>query len=309
MLKAQPAVAQENPVAEKISGLSSEAFRNLPAGAIPRIAVLEFAVSDERLAKQGVGEAMAVMMESHLDSLGAVLIERRQLEGVIQEMELAVSGLIDTDTAVRVGELSGASVIFMGSLSELGSMLNVNLRAVDTNSGEILYTSFATLDRELVIEEAQKYVVLVGGERSPIMAALGSAVLPGLGQVYTGRSIRGVAIFGLATAGLLTALSASSKADEFRDSYEQKRQLYLSAVDAGEIDRIRKEMVDENESYKKASGFGKTALFLTGIVYGYGIIDAITGAKKYNQRMQEMYAFGLSTNRESVRVQLTLRIR
>ena len=303
------ATARGNPVAEQLASLTREALEAVPDPSERRIAVLEFVISDEKLAKQGVGEALAVMLESHLDSLGVQLVERRHLSDIIEEMELAVSGLLDTDTAIRVGELAGADVIFTGSLSELGAMVNLNLRAVEAESGEVLFSSFTTLDRDLVLTEAEKYVVIVGGERSPFLAGIGSAVIPGLGQVYTDRPLKGAVIFGLATVGLVSAISAHAQAGDHHDEHEAMRQLYLSTVDPGEIARSRGEMQDAGESYRKATGSRDTLLLVTGILYGYGIYDAIRGAARHNRGLRDRFAFGFSTDRTSVRIQFTLGIR
>jgi len=180
---------------------------------------------------------------------------------------------------------------------------------VEAQSGEVLFSSFATLDRDLVLAEAEKYVIVMGGRLSPILAGIGSALIPGLGQVYAERPYKGAFVFGLATAGLISALSADKKAGDHRDEHEASRHLYLSAVDPVDIVRFRDDMRASSESYQKATGSRDTLLLLTGIVYSYGIFDAVRSAGRHNRGMKEQYALSLSTSRSSVRVELTLRIR
>ena len=66
------------------------------------------------------------------------VIERGQLQSVMDEQKLALSGLIDDATAVKVGEIVQAGRLLVGSYTLSGTNLTVNGRIVDTESGTIL---------------------------------------------------------------------------------------------------------------------------------------------------------------------------
>ena len=65
---------------------------------------------------------------------------------VAAEMELQLSGMVDESTAVKIGKLSGAEVIAIGSVYEFGGLhyLNVQLLAVET--AEIVGSSIAVAE-------------------------------------------------------------------------------------------------------------------------------------------------------------------
>ncbi len=77
------------------------------------------------------------------------VIEREQIEAILEEQELGVSGIISTKSAVRLGEVAGADHIFTYSLDNSeasektynsGSLWGkVSARIYNTESGEIVY--------------------------------------------------------------------------------------------------------------------------------------------------------------------------
>ena len=77
------------------------------------------------------------------------VIEREQIEAIIEEQALGVSGIISTESAVRLGEVAGADHIFTYSLDNneasektynSGSLWGkVSARIYNTESGEIVY--------------------------------------------------------------------------------------------------------------------------------------------------------------------------
>jgi opacity protein-like surface antigen len=78
------------------------------------------------------------------DSLAAVLsrsnelvvAERANLDAILEEMELQLSGLTDEASAVKVGELLNAEAIFYGSVTERADEFSVAITAVRLESGQ-----------------------------------------------------------------------------------------------------------------------------------------------------------------------------
>ncbi len=66
------------------------------------------------------------------------VIERGELKAVMEEQKLALSGLIDDATAVKVGAIVQAQRLLVGSYTLSGTNLTVNGRIVDTESGRVL---------------------------------------------------------------------------------------------------------------------------------------------------------------------------
>jgi hypothetical protein len=65
------------------------------------------------------------------------VVERSKLQSVLDELQLAQTGLIDTTGAKQVGKLLGADIILTGTLAPTGDEWNVNLRVINTETGLI----------------------------------------------------------------------------------------------------------------------------------------------------------------------------
>lgn len=81
-------------------------------------------------------QAVAEIIRTELVGLpGVRVIERSRLNAVLEERSLSMTGLT-TDEAAKVGVLTGADYVAVGSLSALGSTYTVSLRLVDVRSSE-----------------------------------------------------------------------------------------------------------------------------------------------------------------------------
>ncbi|MBN1383922.1 MAG: hypothetical protein JW983_03445 [Elusimicrobia bacterium] len=66
------------------------------------------------------------------------LVERSQIELVLKEQKLQMSGILSNKKAVKVGEVVGAKKIVIGTLSRLGEKYFLVLRIVDVENSVIL---------------------------------------------------------------------------------------------------------------------------------------------------------------------------
>ncbi len=76
--------------------------------------------------------------ENALDGIpGFVLVERGDLDKVLREHELAVSDLMATESAIRVGKLIAATHILTGTVIPMKESVAIFARIVDVESGAI----------------------------------------------------------------------------------------------------------------------------------------------------------------------------
>ena len=99
----------------------------------PRIAVIEFKnKADNQWWYHGGAEACQDVFVTELVKSGKFrVVEREQLEALMQEKNLTLSGDVDTSTAVRVGKLLGVNYLLTGAVTEYGTTSH----SVDTPSG------------------------------------------------------------------------------------------------------------------------------------------------------------------------------
>jgi len=131
----------------------------------PVLAVLKFQDESGMMPLQGgVGRVLTNIVGTELAARDAfTVVERRKLAAVLEEQELAQSGRLKPGEGARIGELTGAQYLVMGTITAFednektqvsgggffskakvenvsgGAYLAVDLRVVDTTSGEVAF--------------------------------------------------------------------------------------------------------------------------------------------------------------------------
>jgi curli biogenesis system outer membrane secretion channel CsgG len=77
------------------------------------------------------------------------MVERKDLQKILAELELQLSGLGDEANAARVGKLLGAEVLLSGTLYRRGDSFELFLKLVRVETGEVLAVTKARLDAKL----------------------------------------------------------------------------------------------------------------------------------------------------------------
>ncbi len=91
------------------------------------------------------GETISEMLTTSLiNSNRFKVIERSQLDKVLQEQALGQTGALDTETAVVVGKIMGLDAVVVGSVSKLVSQYEADARILNVESGEALTAASAS---------------------------------------------------------------------------------------------------------------------------------------------------------------------
>lgn len=112
-----------------------------PAQADDTVAVLYFQnQGNPELEPLKVG--LAQMLITDLTGApGVQVVERAQLQAILDELELGHSGAVDPDSAAQVGKLLGAEWMLMGSYFEMAGTLRVDARLVNVETGAIQHAA------------------------------------------------------------------------------------------------------------------------------------------------------------------------
>jgi curli biogenesis system outer membrane secretion channel CsgG len=135
------------------------------ASAKPVLAVLKFQDETGAMPFQGgIGRVVTNMLASEIAARAVfTVVERRKLYAILEEQNLAESGLLKPGDGAKIGQLTGAQYLVMGTITAFepdtetkvsggglfrrarveqtnhGSYLALDLRVVDTTSGEVSY--------------------------------------------------------------------------------------------------------------------------------------------------------------------------
>lgn len=121
------------------------------------------------------------MLTTDLVGAGGVkVVERTQLQAVMDELKLGHSSVVDKDTSARVGKLLGAEYLVLGSYFSLAGTLRVDARLVKVETGEVVHASganglvgeFLDLERKLAGSFRDQLARLIPGAATAVAAAL-----------------------------------------------------------------------------------------------------------------------------------------
>jgi TolB-like protein len=104
------------------------------------VAVLPFSERGQEVAEQGQ-QVTDLMFANLVINPELFLVDRADLETVLEEQELSLSGAVKSDEAVQVGQLTGAKVLVTGSVMQVGSSRYVIAKIIGTETSRVLGAS------------------------------------------------------------------------------------------------------------------------------------------------------------------------
>jgi curli biogenesis system outer membrane secretion channel CsgG len=138
-------------------------------GEKPRIAVLEFKnkADNQWWFHGGATAAQDVFVTELVKSGKFRVVDREQLEAMMQEKHLTQSGDIDPKTAMKLGKLLGVNYLLTGAVTEYGNtdvsgggggvsagkrkfVAALNARLINASTGEVLWADEATQEESSV---------------------------------------------------------------------------------------------------------------------------------------------------------------
>jgi hypothetical protein len=167
-------------------------------------AILNFQSSDEAMDKQGA--EIATLLEADMSASDhAVIVERQEVDKVLNEQELGQSGLVSADTAAKIGSLTGAQVLVTGRLFAVGNQYMVVAKVISTETSRVYGITTTLSDLGKLSDAAQDLSgkidavlashrdVLVVQEETPeqrlqrLKGVLGQRTLPSVNVTITER--------------------------------------------------------------------------------------------------------------------------
>ena len=108
---------------------------------VPTVAVMDFTgfMLGEAGNSVNLGKAVSAMLVTEFSGRdGIQVVERQDLNALLQEQRLALSGRVDESSAVEIGKLLGAQYMFYGQVASIADNLRIDIRAVDVETSEVV---------------------------------------------------------------------------------------------------------------------------------------------------------------------------
>jgi TolB-like protein len=149
--QSQTSIRIRPPLDDQIAELSRQIANKIEAGQKQKIAVLEF--TDLQGNVTDFGRYLSEELITRLyDSNKFKVLERQLLNKIIAEQKLSLTGVVDPDSAKKLGKISGVDAIVSGTIADRGESLKVNARLINSETGEIFSAAATDIakDKEVV---------------------------------------------------------------------------------------------------------------------------------------------------------------
>lgn len=118
------------------------------------VAVLDFETPDPQLS--AYGGQMGTLVNTHLSMTGnIVLVEREELDKLLGEQELGLSGTVSASSAAQVGQLTGAKVLISGRAFMAGDELVAVARIMGTETSRV-YGEMVTFPKDQAVTDVAR---------------------------------------------------------------------------------------------------------------------------------------------------------
>lgn len=223
-----------------------------------------------------VANAVSDIIRAEFVNIGNfTVVERSQMNAILDEQGLQMTGCTDASCAVQFGKLLSARRIVVGEITKIGQSIMITARYVDVQKGSSLFSAKEKAASVEVIDKSAEKLAkdlarrIIEGDKeilTPITKKgyYTRAIVPGWGHVYAEKPVRGYVIMG----GFV--LSAAITAYTIFD-YSKKRSDYLDLPAGTEQSEFNSKYDDAKLSGNIAFG----AVCLTSLVYIYNWVDAL----------------------------------
>lgn len=137
---------------KEIGSLAGRLSKTLVAKSKTKIAVADFTDLQGRPTELGrfLAEQLSVEL---VNAPGMAVMDRANLKSILAEHKLSEDGLINPETAKKLGQFAGVDAILIGTITSLDDDIVLTVKAISTETAEIAAASKATIPKTKEIQQ------------------------------------------------------------------------------------------------------------------------------------------------------------
>lgn len=138
---------------KEIKALSSTLAESIITSGKRSIAVVDFTDLQGNVTE--LGRFLAEEFSVALSELGKgfEVVDRTHLKSLLKEHQLAQTGLIDPQTARKLGEIAGVHALITGTITPFGDSIRLAIKVLDTSTAKVIGASRGDIAKTKAIEE------------------------------------------------------------------------------------------------------------------------------------------------------------
>ncbi len=103
-----------------------------------RVLILDFENLDGVITHFGRYVADKLYIRFSIQETNITYIERQNVEYILQEQQFQISGYVDKETATKISQLTGATHILNGVVTELEEMISIDIKILNVENGTVI---------------------------------------------------------------------------------------------------------------------------------------------------------------------------
>lgn len=138
---------------KEIQGISSTLAENITKAGKKMIAVVDFTDLQGNVTELGrfIAEEFSVTFAGA--GKGFEVVDRTHLKSILTEHKLSASGIIDPQTARKLGQIAGVDALITGTITPFGDSVRLSVKILDTATAKVLGASSGDIAKTKAIEE------------------------------------------------------------------------------------------------------------------------------------------------------------
>ncbi|MBR6200388.1 MAG: hypothetical protein IKQ61_09020 [Spirochaetales bacterium] len=121
-----------------------------------RIAVLQF--TDDKISKSAMAYLTEIFTVEMVNSRKFTVVERARLDAALKEMQIQNGDMFDENTAVELGKMAGAEMVFLGSILRFGRREMLSIKGMDIQTATLKYAKQEPGGSDAKLEVAVKKI-------------------------------------------------------------------------------------------------------------------------------------------------------
>ncbi len=124
--------------AQDLRPAANALVEKIAASGRKKVVVVDFTDLQGNVTQLGryIAEELSIALAE--DAKQFEVIDRTSIRVILQEHKLASEGIIDPETARKLGQIAGVDVLVSGTITPLGDSVHVGLKALDAESAQVI---------------------------------------------------------------------------------------------------------------------------------------------------------------------------
>jgi TolB-like protein len=138
---------------KEIRSISSILAENIAKGGKKMIAVVDFTDLQGNVTELGrfLAEEFSVAFAGA--GRGFEVVDRTHLKSILAEHKLSTTGIIDPQTARKLGQVAGVDALITGTITPFGDSIRLSIKILDTATAKVIGASSGDIAKTKAIEE------------------------------------------------------------------------------------------------------------------------------------------------------------